>query len=61
MKGHPAKEDCSFKNKTKSNYCNILCEMLCVTKGKCSFYKTEEQRSAELKKYPPAESYFKAD
>lgn len=53
MSTYPAKNDCAFKNKRKKNHCNILYECFCVTRGKCSFFKTEEQRAAELKKYPP--------
>lgn len=54
----PAKTDCAFYNERRKG-CNILCEMLCVGKGKCSFYKTEEQRAAELKKFPKMEDYSK--
>ncbi len=55
---HPVKSDCAFLNKRRSD-CNILCETLCVTTGKCSFYKTEEQRKKDLKKYPNMEDYKK--
>lgn len=53
---HPAKENCAFRNKRRDE-CNILSETLCVTRGKCSFYKTPEQREIELNKYPKMEDY----
>ena len=55
---HPAKIDCVFCNKRKKG-CDILCEMLCVTKGECGFFKTEEQQQEEFEKYPPTGKYIK--
>lgn len=55
---YPVKTDCAFLDKRRTD-CDILCEMLCVEKGKCSFYKTEEHRAAELKKFPKMEDYSK--
>lgn len=39
--GYPAKIDCMFYSKRCKTGCKILIEKLCVTKGKCGFYKSE--------------------
>ena len=37
--GYPTKTDCMFYSKRCKTGCKILIEKLCVTKGKCGFYK----------------------
>ena len=39
--GYPTKTDCIFYSKRYKTGCKILIEKLCVTKGKCGFYKSK--------------------
>ena len=39
--GYPTKTDCMFYSKRCKTGCKILIEKLCVTKGKCGFYKSK--------------------
>ena len=39
--GHPPKDDCIFYSNRYKTGCKILIEKLCVTKGKCGFYKSK--------------------
>jgi hypothetical protein len=56
MKKYEMKTECCFFNERKCD-CNILKEVLCVTKGKCRFYKTRKQYEKDLKKYPWQDDY----
>lgn len=47
----PPKRTCHFYNNWNGG-CNALTETLCVTKGKCGFYKTDKEYEDGLKKYP---------
>lgn len=51
-KAYPVRRECNFINKRSYRSCLILSEMFCATRGKCKFYKTEEQFEEDLKKYP---------
>lgn len=42
-------EDCASYNKDRKRGCEALNEMLCVTKGKCKFYKPKEESNDEDK------------